>query len=86
MTLAAFATLSRLGLTVRTGEAAAALGVSVSAASRLLRRLEGQRLARHVRYGLWLVGATTADPWTLVEGTRSHPAYLSFTSALNAHG
>jgi predicted transcriptional regulator of viral defense system len=29
----------------------------------------------------------TADPWTLIEEiTRPYPAYLSFTSALNAHG
>ncbi|HJW76132.1 MAG TPA: hypothetical protein VJ787_10755 [Thermoleophilia bacterium] len=87
MSLASFAALSRLGPTVTTGEAATALDISVSQASRLLRTLEAQDLARHVRYGLWTVGPTAVDPLTLVEEvTRPYPAYVSFTSALNAHG
>jgi predicted transcriptional regulator of viral defense system len=87
MSLAAFATLSRLGPTITTGEAAAALRVSVSQASRLLRTLEARNLARHVRYGLWIVGTEPVDPLALVEEiTRPYPAYVSFTSALNAHG
>lgn len=87
MSLASFATLSRLGPTIRTGEAAAALGVSVSQASRLLRTLEARNLARHVRYGLWIVGTDSIDPRALAaEITRPHPAYVSFASALNAHG
>lgn len=87
MSLSSFATLDRLGPTVTTGEAAAALNVSVSQASRLLRSLEGKGLARHVRYGLWIVGSDPVDPRALVEEvTRPHPAYVSFTSALNAHG
>jgi len=87
MSLASFSELSRLGPTIRTGEAAAALGVSVSGASRLLRRLESRNLARQVRYGLWIVGTDSIDPRALAqEITRPHPAYVSFTSALNAHG
>jgi predicted transcriptional regulator of viral defense system len=87
MSLSSFATLSRLGRTITTGEASAALNISVSQASRLLRVLERQDLARHVRYGLWIVGTDSVDPRTLVEDiTRPYPAYVSFTSALNAHG
>ena len=87
MSLSSFATLSRLGPTVTTGEAAAALNVSVSQASRLMRTLEAQDLARHVRYGLWVIGSDPVDARTLIEDvTRPYPAYLSFTSALNAHG
>jgi predicted transcriptional regulator of viral defense system len=87
MSLSAFATLDRLGPTVTTGEAAAALDISVSQASRLLRSLEATGLARHVRYGLWIVGTDPVDPRALIEEiTRPHPAYVSFTSALSAHG
>jgi predicted transcriptional regulator of viral defense system len=87
MTLAAYATLSQLGPTLTTGEAAAALNVSVSQASRLLRNLEARNLARHVRYGLWVVGTHSVDPRTLVEDiTRPYPSYVSFASALSAHG
>ena len=87
MSLASFVKISRLGPTITTGEAAAALNVSVSQASRLLRTLEARHLARHVRYGLWIVGTDPVDPRSLVEEiTRPYPGYVSFTSALNAHG
>lgn len=87
MSLSSFAALDRLGPTVTTGEAAAALDISVSEASRLLRTLEGKGLARHVRYGLWIVGSDPVDPRALIdEITRPYPAYVSFTSALSAHG
>ena len=87
MSLASFATLSRLGPTITTGEAAAALNVPVSQASRLLRTLEARNLARHVRYGLWTIGDDPIDPRALAdEITRPHPAYVSFFSALSAHG
>lgn len=87
MSLSSFAILSRLGPTITTGETAAALNISVSQASRLMRTLEAQDLARHVRYGLWIVGPNSVDPRTLVEEiTRPHPAYVSFMSALNARG
>lgn len=87
MSLASFAALDRLGPTVTTGEAAAALNVSTSQASRLLRTLEASGLARHVRYGLWIIGSDPIDPRALVEEiTRPYPAYVSFDSALSAHG
>jgi predicted transcriptional regulator of viral defense system len=87
MSLTSFATLDRLGPTVTTGEAAAALNVSVSQASRLLRSLEQEGLARHVRYGLWMLGTDPVDPRTLIEEvTRPYPAYVSFASALSVHG
>jgi predicted transcriptional regulator of viral defense system len=87
MTLASYASLSRLGQTITTGEAAAALNVSVSQASRLLRTLEARTLARRVRHGLWIVGQGSIDPRMLAdEITRPYPAYVSFASALNAHG
>lgn len=87
MSLSSYATLDRLGPAVTTGEAAAALNVSVSQASRLLRSLERKGLARHIRYGLWIVGSDPVDPIALIEEiTRPYPAYVSFTSALGAHG
>jgi predicted transcriptional regulator of viral defense system len=48
---------------------------------------EGKGLARRVRYGLWIVGTDPVDPRALVEElTRPYPAYVSFASALSAHG
>lgn len=87
MSLSSFAALDRVGPTVTTGEAAAALNVSVSQASRLLRSFEAKGLARRVRYGLWIVGSDPVDPRALIEEiTRPYPAYVSFASALSAHG
>jgi len=87
MSLASFSTLARLGPTIRTGEAAAALNLSVSGASRLLRTLEARNLARHVKHGLWILGTDQIDPRALAaEITRPHPSYVSFASALSAHG
>ena len=87
MTLATYATVSRLGRVVRTGEVAAALRTSLSNASRSLRRMEAEGLARKVRQGTWIIGAEPVDPRTIIdEITRPYPAYVSFTSALNAHG
>lgn len=87
MNLDAYATLARLGPIVRTGEAAAALDISLSQASRLLRTLEAAGLARNVRRGLWIVGTDPIDPRRLAEEiTRPYPAYVSFLSALSAHG
>ena len=87
MNLDSFATLIRLGPIVHTGEAAAALGVSLSQVSRSLRKLEAAGLARSVRRGLWIVGMDPVDPRSLAEEiTRPYPAYVSFLSALNTHG
>lgn len=87
MSLDAYVELSRLGPTLTTGEAAAALDVSISQASRTLRTLEARNLGRKVRRGLWIIGSASIDPLQLVEDiTRPYPAYVSFTTALNAHG
>lgn len=86
MTLASYATLAGLGPTLTTGEAAAALRISTSAASRLLKDLATHGLARRVRHGLWVLGNEPVDPRTLAEDiTRPYPAYVSFASALNFH-
>lgn len=84
----AFATLREIGApTVTTREAAAALRVSTSSASRALRTLAERGLARRIRHGLWSLADRTADPRLLAgEITRPHPAYVSFASALAAHG
>lgn len=72
---------------VTTGEAAAALGVSESSASRTLRTLADRGLLRRIRQGLWAVDGRERDPRSVVaELTRPFPAYVSFTSALAAHG
>ncbi len=87
MTLDAYASLARIGPLLRTGEAAAALKVSVSQASRLLATLQSRNLARRIRHGLWLIGTDPVDPRALIEEVvRPHPAYLSFASALSSHG
>jgi predicted transcriptional regulator of viral defense system len=73
--------------TVSTREAAAALHVSTSSASRALKTLAERGLARRIRHGLWSVADGVADPRLLAsEITRPHPAYVSFASALAAHG
>jgi hypothetical protein len=85
--LGSYATLGRLGPVVATGEAAAALRMSVSSTSRLLRGLEQEGQARQVRSGLWSVGRVAPDPFLLgPELTRPHPSYVSFDSALSFHG
>lgn len=83
-----FATLREIGApTVTTREAAAALRVSTSSASRALRTLAQRGLARRIRHGLWSLADRTADPRLLASDiTRPHPAYVSFASALAAHG
>jgi predicted transcriptional regulator of viral defense system len=87
MSLGAYARLARLGPIIRTGEAAAALDTSLSQASRSLRTIEAQGLAMKVRRGLWLVGTDPIDPRRLAEEiARPYPAYVSFLSAMNAHG
>ncbi len=83
-----YATLRGLGAPLlMTGEAAAALRVSRSAASRALRTLERRGLVRRIRHGLWAIAPEPLDPRRIVaELTRPHPAYVSFDSALARHG
>jgi predicted transcriptional regulator of viral defense system len=85
--LATYATLERLGPVIATGEAAAALRMSVSSASRLLSGLAQEGHAVRLRSGLWSVGLEAPDPFMLApELTRPHPSYVSFESALAYHG
>src|SRR2546428_1485574 len=72
---------------ITTGEAAAALRVSTSAGSRSLRTLAQEGLAQRIRYGLWNLAPEPIDPRRLAsEITRPYPSYVSFESALSAHG
>jgi predicted transcriptional regulator of viral defense system len=85
--LATYGVLERLGPVIATGEAAAALRMSVSSTSHLLRGLEREGRARRVRSGLWSIGRDAPDPFMLApELTRPHPSYVSFESALSFHG
>jgi predicted transcriptional regulator of viral defense system len=83
----AFARLSRLGVpALRTADAAAALGLSVSAASVTLSRLAMAGLLRRVRSGTWWIG-DGLDPLRLPEFlTAPLPSYVSVLSALSIHG
>lgn len=85
---ATYAALRRVSSPVlTTAEAAAALRTSHSAASRALRALSEQGLVRRIRHGLWSVASSPIDPRSIVsELTRPFPAYVSFQSALAAHG
>lgn len=73
---------------IKTGEAAAALGVSESSASRTLRRLAHEGLVLRVRRGTWALDTErSGDPRTIINDlTRPLPAYVSFQSALATHG
>ena len=72
---------------ITTGEAAAALRTSGSAASRALRTLAARGLVRRIRRGLWTLETVPVDARRLAsEVTRPYPAYVSFESALSAHG
>ena len=85
--LATYATLERLGPVISTGEAAAAVRMSVSSASRLVSGLAQEGHAVRLRSGLWSVGLEAPDPFMLApELTRPHPSYVSFDSALAYHG
>jgi predicted transcriptional regulator of viral defense system len=69
-----------------TSDAAARLGLTVSAASKTLDRLRDAGLARLIRRGLWTV-RETLEPLVLAEHlTAPHPAYVSLQTALHLHG
>ena len=84
----AYITLRKLGAPViTTGEAAAALRVSESSASRTLRTLARRGLLRRVRQGSWLLDGERRDPRAIISDlARPFPAYVSFQSALATHG
>lgn len=83
----AYADLRRFGKPVVTTEdAAQRLKTSLSAASRILRRLETSGLIRSIRHGLWSL-STEVEPLALPEYlTAPFPAYVSLQSALYFHG
>jgi hypothetical protein len=71
---------------ITTEEAALALGVTRSAASHTLRRLERAELVQRVRHGLWVVNPPV-EPLLLLEYlTALLPSYVSFQTALFLHG
>lgn len=87
MSARAYAALRRLGPTVTTAEAASALRVSTSSASHTLRALEDKGLVIGLRRGLWSLDTTIRDARALARDvTRPYPSYVSFESALFAHG
>ena len=88
MSAAAYAKIREIGAPViTTGEAAAALRVSESSASRTLRSLSARGLLRKIRAGLWAIDGAARDPRAFAaELTRPFPAYVSFQSALAARG
>ncbi|MBP7683983.1 MAG: type IV toxin-antitoxin system AbiEi family antitoxin domain-containing protein [Deltaproteobacteria bacterium] len=83
----ALARLSSLGVpSLRTADAAAALGLSPSAASVALARLARAGLIKRVRSGTWWLG-DGPDPLRLPEFlTAPLPSYVSLLSALSIHG
>ena len=86
-TLESYADLRRFGKPVlTTDDAAMRLRTTLSAASRILSRLESSGLARRLRHGLWSL-QPDLDPLALPEYlTAPFPAYVSLQSALHLHG
>jgi predicted transcriptional regulator of viral defense system len=85
--LRAYDRLESLGGLITTGEAAAALNVSVDSASRTLRTLASHGRAARIRSGLWHVGSGRPLATSIVlDLCRPYPGYTSFESALNIAG
>lgn len=84
----AYARLSGTGLqTVRTGEAAALLGLSPAGAAQLLRRLGQAGLVQPLMHGVVWLGREPIDPWVALEAVAApYPAYGSLYSALYLRG
>jgi len=85
--LEAYADLRRFGKpVVTTDDAAVRLRTTLSAASRILSRLESSGLVKRVRRGLWSL-SPDIDPLAVSEYlTAPLPAYVSLQSALYFHG
>lgn len=83
----ALAILRRLGVpAIDTADAAAALGLTTTAASKQLARLARTGLLRPVRQGTWWL-EDELDPLRLPEYlTAPFPAYVSLQTALHRHG
>lgn len=72
---------------VRTNEVASIFGVSNSAASQFLKRLDADGLIKKVRHGLFWVKQAPIDPWVALLWIASpYPAYASLYSALYQRG
>jgi predicted transcriptional regulator of viral defense system len=75
---------------ITTSDAAAALAVSRSLASKTLSRLEAEKRAVRLKRGRWVLVSSDRkkiDPWTLAEHlTTPAPAYISLQTALFYHG
>ena len=71
---------------VTTRDAAVRLGLSVSAASHLLRRLTEAGMVRSVRRGLWAIDPEAWPMQLAAWVVAPYPAYVSLWSALHAHG
>jgi len=84
----AYSRLLDLGVaTVETADVAAALGLTTSAATKLLRRLSAARLIVRLRSGLWLLARAAPNPYSLAEAvTAPMPSYVSLQTALYLHG
>ena len=84
----AYRRLLDLGVTtVETADVAAALRLSTSAATKLLRRLTTARLIVRLRSGLWLLARAAPNPSGLAEAiTSPMPSYVSLQTALYLHG
>ena len=85
--LDAYADLRRFGKpVVTTNDAAVRLETTLSAASRILSRLESSGLIRRLRRGLWSLNPDL-DPLAVPEHlTAPLPAYVSLQTALYSHG
>jgi predicted transcriptional regulator of viral defense system len=84
----AYGRLLHLGVaTVETADVAAALRLSTSAATKLLRRLAAAKLILRLRSGLWLLERAAPSPYVLAESlTAPMPSYISLQTALYLHG
>ena len=79
--------LRRMGKTVlTTSDAALHLGLSRSAAVRMLGRLASAGLALHLRHGLWSLDPDIDPLLVVAHLTAPLPAYVSLQTALHIHG
>src|SRR5262249_51927111 len=73
--------------TIETSDAAAALQLSTTAATKLLARLGKAKLITRLRSGLWLLARHAPNPYGLAEAlTAPLPSYISLQTALYLHG
>jgi predicted transcriptional regulator of viral defense system len=74
-------------MTIETADAAAALRMTTSAATKLLAKLAAAKLIVRLRSGLWLLARSAPNPYGLAEAvTAPMPSYISLQTALYLHG